>query len=182
MKILTGVLVHRVTRPLRGSVSCGSGQLGMRSRVSFLADLLTRKPNKASATGRHHAGQPHRSRNGRWAVKRAFTYLPTMHRSRDDRWVVHAPATAQLLSDLHEPCAGHENVLLGLRPPVLCSVLATFLLNAGAFAHSSAPPRARLIGALLLGVRCHARQRRRAKVCLKGTSHGCGAGSEARGV
>ena len=25
MKILTGVLVHRVTRPLRGSVSCGSG-------------------------------------------------------------------------------------------------------------------------------------------------------------
>ena len=40
LKILTGVLVHRVTRPLRGSVSCGSGQLGMRSRVSFLADLL----------------------------------------------------------------------------------------------------------------------------------------------
>ena len=40
MKILTGALVHRVTRPLRGSVSCGSGQLGMRSRVSFLADLL----------------------------------------------------------------------------------------------------------------------------------------------
>jgi hypothetical protein len=25
LKILTGVLVHRVTRPLRGSVSCGSG-------------------------------------------------------------------------------------------------------------------------------------------------------------
>ena len=25
MQILTGVLVHRVTRPLRGSVSCGSG-------------------------------------------------------------------------------------------------------------------------------------------------------------
>ena len=24
-KILTGVLVHRMTRPLRGSVSCGSG-------------------------------------------------------------------------------------------------------------------------------------------------------------
>ena len=44
MKILTGVLVHRVTRPLRGSVSCGSGQLGMRSRVSFLADLLAKKP------------------------------------------------------------------------------------------------------------------------------------------
>ena len=40
LKILTGVLVHRVTRPLRGSVSCGSAQLGMRSRVSFLADLL----------------------------------------------------------------------------------------------------------------------------------------------
>ena len=45
LKILTGVLVHRVTRPLRGSVSCGSGQFGMRSRVSFLADLLAkRKP------------------------------------------------------------------------------------------------------------------------------------------
>ena len=25
LKIFTGVLVHRVTRPLRGSVSCGSG-------------------------------------------------------------------------------------------------------------------------------------------------------------
>ena len=25
LKILTGVLVHRVARPLRGSVSCGSG-------------------------------------------------------------------------------------------------------------------------------------------------------------
>ena len=25
LKILTGVLVHRVTRPLRGSVLCGSG-------------------------------------------------------------------------------------------------------------------------------------------------------------
>ena len=25
LKILTGVLVHRVTRPLRGSVSCGGG-------------------------------------------------------------------------------------------------------------------------------------------------------------
>jgi len=104
---------------------------------------------------------------------------------RDGRWAAH-PATARLLPDLYEPCAGHENVptqeLLGLRPPVLCSVLATFLLNAGTFAHSRAPPRARLIGALLLGVRRHARQRRCAKVCLEGTSHGCGAGSEARGV
>ena len=40
---LVGTLCVDSTDPfsmLRGSVSCGSGQLGMRSRVSFLADLL----------------------------------------------------------------------------------------------------------------------------------------------
>ena len=54
LKILTGVLVHRVTRPLRGSVSCGSGQLGMRSRVSFLADLLARSQDGVKFLGLGH--------------------------------------------------------------------------------------------------------------------------------
>ena len=46
LKILTGVLVHRVTRPLRGSVSCGSGGArptslgGGRARLSAAAGDL----------------------------------------------------------------------------------------------------------------------------------------------
>ena len=51
---LVGTLCVDSTDPfsmLRGSVSCGSGQLGMRSRVSFLADLLAKFRNSFTGKG-----------------------------------------------------------------------------------------------------------------------------------
>ena len=51
LKILAGVLVHRAARPLRGSVSCGSGwsvpcvsiQLTLSQASAFLAGVLVHR-------------------------------------------------------------------------------------------------------------------------------------------
>ena len=45
-RILTGVLVHRVTRPLRGSVSCGSGWSVPRVSIQLTHDSPRRKTNE----------------------------------------------------------------------------------------------------------------------------------------
>ena len=94
LKILTSVLVHRLTRPLRGSVSCGSGwsvpcvsiqltlsqaralRLEFRSVKECNSSVTLSSPTRTTLASTHHSSPPAASKSSARRVPRACTSWP----------------------------------------------------------------------------------------------------------
>ena len=110
LKILTGVLVHRVTRPLRGSVSCGGRYLVCRFNRPFRIRMLRKTSSEAKFSGHRPPVRAFPRRRNPWSRRaRASMQLRALGAAR---WAGARPSAPRRPSAfLFQPACRHPRRL-----------------------------------------------------------------------